>query len=177
MVEGVDHPGVLLGYVGLAEMLAHHRAVLAFDKGIIVGFPCTRLGEFNEQFVEQLRHDLVHVLRPIVGVEAAQDEGERFEQRLKGREQERLTDTFHRGHDFKLRDLVYRIDMVDAFLPIEVTLMHGIDAQVTRLSLGPGFTALPDGNVHGCGLGPVPPAFALARCFAQVVEVGDRDAG
>ena len=43
---------------------------------------------------------------------------------LEGGQQERLADPFHRGHDFKLRDRIYRIDMIDAFVTIEISLMH-----------------------------------------------------
>ena len=57
-------------------------------------------------------------------MEAANDEGEGFQHKIEGGQQERLADPFHRGDDFKLRDRVYRIDMIDAFVTIEISLMH-----------------------------------------------------
>ncbi len=54
-------------------------------------------------------------------MEAANDEGEGFQHKIEGGQQERLADPFHRGDDFKLRDRVYRIDMIDAFVTIEIS--------------------------------------------------------
>jgi len=81
--------------------------------------------------------------------------------------QERLADAFHRGHDFKLRDRLLRIDMIDAFATIEISLMH-----LNRCagSLGIGLAPFPDGNVRGPRLAPVPPALGVARHFTKIVQ-------
>jgi len=42
------------------------------------------------------------------------------------------------GHDLPLRDLVDGIDVVDAFGRVRIALVHGVDAQITRLALGIG---------------------------------------
>ena len=76
-------------------------------------------------------------------MEAANDEGESVEQHLDGGEQKGLTDPLHRGHDFKLRDRLSRIDMIDPFVPIEISLVDRIDAQVTRLALRLGLRRSP----------------------------------
>lgn len=68
-------------------MLAHERAVFAFHQRIVVGSASTGLGEFNEKFVEQFRHALVHILRTVIFVPAADDEGGGVEQHLEGGEQ------------------------------------------------------------------------------------------
>jgi len=51
-------------------------------------------------------------------------------------------------YDLPLRDFVHGIDVIQPLVTILVALMHGIDAQVSRLALGPRLAPLADGD--GC---------------------------
>ena len=66
--------------MGMAQMLAYHRAVLALDQRIVVALPGPALGLFDVQFLQQSGHPLVDELGPVVTVESPDDEGEGLEQ-------------------------------------------------------------------------------------------------
>jgi len=51
-----------------------------------------------------------------------------------------------RRHDLPLGNFVHRMDVVQAFAAILVALMHGVDAQVSRLALRLWFAPLADGD-------------------------------
>src|SRR5674476_1020202 len=87
------------------------------------------------QFVEQFCYEMVDVFRTIVGVKATNDEGEEFEHRCEHGYQESLTDARDGADEFKLRDLIDGVDAIHTLHPLEVTLVHGVHAQVTGLAL------------------------------------------
>ena len=45
--EGIDHAGTVLRDVGIAQMLAYHRAVLGLGQCVIIGMPGAGLGELD----------------------------------------------------------------------------------------------------------------------------------
>ena len=51
-------------------MLADHPAVLGLGQPIVVGMARPGFGEFGGQFVEQLGHLAIDVLRAVVGMKA-----------------------------------------------------------------------------------------------------------
>ena len=61
LVEFIDQWRPFLRDVVIAQMLADNGAVLAFYQRIIVGPAGARLGEFDQQFVEQTCDALVDV--------------------------------------------------------------------------------------------------------------------
>jgi hypothetical protein len=64
--------------MAVAEVLAHHRAILAFDQGVIVGASGAGFGEFLDAQLLQEGGDLaVDVFRSVVGVKA--EDGEPFD--------------------------------------------------------------------------------------------------
>ena len=81
------------------------------------------------------------------------------------------------GHDLPLCDLIDGIDVVDAFGPRLIALMHGVDARIARLALRIGPPPFSDGRCRGLGLDVVETAFAIAWLLAQVVQVRHRDRG
>ena len=71
MVEVVELGREALRDVGVAELLADHRGVLAFGQGIVVGAPGVGLGEVSDmQLVEQGGDLVVDVFGAVIGVEA-----------------------------------------------------------------------------------------------------------
>jgi hypothetical protein len=135
--EIVDFGGVAAWDVGVAEVLADDRAVLAFDQGVIVGLAGAGLGEFlDPELVEEPRDLVVDVLGAIVGVEGADGEGKGEDQLFQGREQVALADPFGGGDELKLGDLIDGVDEIQALDAIQITLVDAVDAQVARLAFG-----------------------------------------
>ncbi len=51
--EGVDLCGERLRDVRIPQMFPHHRAILGFGQGVVVGVPWTRFGELDAQRLQQ----------------------------------------------------------------------------------------------------------------------------
>src|ERR1019366_10760318 len=79
------------------------------------------------------------------------------------------------GHDLPLRDLIHRVDMVDALAGGRIALMHGVHPQVARLALRIGTAPLADGHRGGPRPGVGETAFPIARLLPQVIEVRHRN--
>ena len=62
--------GVIGTNKSVANMLAHDSAVLAFHQRVVGGPVGPTLGEFDEQFAEQIRHILIDEFRSVVAVKA-----------------------------------------------------------------------------------------------------------
>lgn len=174
--ERVDLEGEALGDVVVAEVLAHHVGVLAFDQGIVVAAPGARPGELDMELGEQVGHPVVDVLRAVVGVEPPDAEGHLFEQADQDGQQEALRDGRDRGHQFELGRLIDQVDQVDALDAVPVALMHRVDAQESGLPVGLGRLARADRDRRGAGLVARRPAQPVAPGLAQVVDVAGRDA-
>jgi len=69
------------------------------------------------------------------------------------------------------------VDVVHAFGPRSIALVHGVDAQIAGLALRIGPPPLPNRHRRGLGLDVVQAAFAIAWLLPQVVQVGHRDRG
>ena len=70
-VERVDRARRLRGQKLVAQPLAHDRAVLRFDQGVVVRTTRAGLREFHAQLLEQFGGSMVDVFAAIVGMEAA----------------------------------------------------------------------------------------------------------
>ena len=130
-VEGkvVDGESEAAWDVSVTEMLAHDRAVLAFDQGIVVGLSGAGLGELGDvEFVEHGGDAVIDVLRAVIGVEAGDVEREGIDECFEDGDEEALGDFLDRTDDFELSDLVDRVDEINAFNAVEIALMYGIDA-------------------------------------------------
>ena len=74
-------------------------------------------------------------------MEAFDDEREAIDQGLQHRDEVAFADALDRSHPLELRDLVNRIDMVDPFGAVPVTLMDGVDTDIAGTAFGPGFAS------------------------------------
>lgn len=173
--EGVDLGGEALGDVGIAQALAHHRAILGLGQTVVVGMPGPGFGELHAQLVEHLGDLVVDVLGAVVGVEAPDHEGEAVEQGLDDRQQEGLADPLAGGYEFPLGDAVHRVDVIDPLHPVLIALMHAVDADETRLAIGRRRAALANGQGDGTRLAPLLAMLRVAAGTAQVVQVAHRD--
>ncbi len=117
------------GDVVVAEVLAHHMGVLAFDQGVVVAAPGARPGELDARLGEQVGHPAVDVLRAVVGVQPPDAEGHLLQQAFQDGQQEALGDGFYRGHQLELGRLVDQVDQVDALDAVPVALVHRVDAR------------------------------------------------
>ena len=124
------------GDVVVAEVLAHHVGVLAFDQGVVVAAPGARPGELDVQFGEQVGHPAVDVLRAVVGVQPPDAEGHLLQQAFQDGQREALGDGFYRGHQLELGRLVDQVDQVDALDAVPVALVHRVDARVSERDKG-----------------------------------------
>ena len=65
LAAGPKHLGARIGFTAVlhtwGSAMTHHCAVFSLHQGIVVGSAGAGLGEFDEQFVQQARHGLVHV--------------------------------------------------------------------------------------------------------------------
>ena len=80
VVECADNFSKALRDVLMTKYLAHNRAVFAFDERVVIRGSRSRLGELNEQLVEQFGDMPIDILGTIVGVESPYCERELFQQ-------------------------------------------------------------------------------------------------
>ena len=154
-VKVIEQAGLALRDVGMAEQLAHHVTVLAFHQGIVVAVPGTGLGKLDTQFLQQPGDPTVDVFRAVVGVEPQDDEREARQQVCQGRDEVDFTDALDTDHDLELGHFIHGIDMIDAFFPVQIALVHGIDAYIARLAVTLWLAPLADrqGDRAGVSLG------------------------
>src|SRR6266404_3187615 len=74
-----------------------------------------------------------------------------------------------------LRDLIHRVDVVDAFAGGGIALVHGVQSQEAGLTLRIGTAPFADGGRGGSRPSVGETAFPIARLLPQVIEVGHRN--
>src|SRR5271167_5227746 len=99
-------------------------------------------------------------LAAIIGVKAADAEGKLPQHGGQHWLQPSFA-AWSRGHDLPLRDLVDGVDVVHAFGPRLIALVHGVDAQIARLALRIGPPPLSNRHRRGLGLAVVQTALAI----------------
>ena len=78
-------------------------------------------------------------------------------------------------HHLPLRDLIHRVDVIQPLDALLISLVHRVDAQVTRPSVRIGLAALADGDRRGpCGL-VAGVAFAILGGLAKAVDLRRTD--
>ena len=175
--EGVDEPGAPGRDVFVAGVRSHHMGVPALDKPVVVAVAGAGPGELRVQLREHRRDPVVDVPGAVVRVEALDNKGKQREQVPEHRDHVVLRDRGHRAHELVLGDRVHGVDDVHALHPVQVPLVHGVHAQVSRLPLRIRCPALTDRARRGAGvverrvLRPVGPR------AAEVVDVAWRDPG
>src|ERR1035441_483979 len=108
---------------------------LPSNQRIVLAAAGAALGEFDHQFVEQLRHPVVDVLRAVVGMKTHDLEGKLMQYGFQYRNQKLFADLADAAHDLPLRHRIHRVDVVHALGSIPVPLMHRVDAQEPRTAL------------------------------------------
>ena len=108
-------------------------------------------------------------------MEAENTEGKLPHQGAQHRFQPGFADALGGGHDLPLRDLIHRVDVVDAFAGGRIALVHGVHPQVAGLTLRIGTAPLADGGRSGPRPGVGETALPIARLLPQVIEVGHRN--
>jgi hypothetical protein len=124
-------------------VFADHRSIFGFHQSVIVAVPRPAFGLLDQQLVEQLGHGLVDELAAVIGVKAEDAEGKLPQQGGQHRLQPSFADARRGGHDLPLRDLIDRVNVVDAFGPRLIALMHGVDNADSRAGLADGAVAAP----------------------------------
>ena len=82
----------------------------------------------------------------------------------------RLADDLHGGNHLPLRHAIHRVDVVQALDAVLIALVHAVDADEARATLGGGRLACADGGgLGGLGLGQHHSLGAVASAVAQVV--------
>ena len=153
----------------MSDVFAHHRAVFAFHQSVVGGAIGPDLVNCSTSNLFQL-HLVVEKLRAVVGVEAADAEGELM-QRASKTGNKWASDGFATAHDLPLRHGVDSIDVIKTLAVGAVALVHAVDPHEARLPARI--------NVHprGAGLGVMDALFAIGPGAPQVVDVGGRDRG
>src|ERR1039458_9078115 len=73
---------VFRGDVPEADVLADDRSIFALHQGVVIAVPRLGLGLLDQQFVQQLGHDVVDELTAVVGMKTQNAEGKLPEQGL-----------------------------------------------------------------------------------------------
>ena len=73
-VELLHRLRMLGGDMAVADVFANDRPILALYQGIVLAAIGSALGELDQQILEQLRHFVVDVFRPVVGMKAQNPE-------------------------------------------------------------------------------------------------------
>ena len=149
LIEDIDERRPALGNVRMAKEFADHRPILTFDEGMIVGLASTGFGEVDEELAQEGGDSPIDVLRAIVRMKAPDEERKRVHQLSQSREEKGFTDFLHGTDPLELRDLIHRINVVDAFLFVPIPLMHGIEAKKAGLPVRVRFPAFADGGTDG----------------------------
>jgi hypothetical protein len=105
----------------------------------------------------------------------ANHEGELLQNRFQRGDQPQLRDLWSRGRNLPLRHFVDGIDLIQAFAPLLISLMDGIDAQKAGLATWLRFAPFADRNrrrPRGLIAGV---ALPVRRGVAQSIEVRHRD--
>jgi hypothetical protein len=110
--------GACLRDISIAQVLAHHRAILGLHQSIIISVTRPAFGKADQELVKELGYGLIDELGAIVGMKAPDDKGKTGQYAFQYRYQITLRYLFHRSYNLPLRDLVHGIDMVHSLLPL-----------------------------------------------------------
>ena len=80
---------------------------------------------------------MVEVCRAVIYVKAKHREGEGVQQLFQGRDEVMLADFLDRTDHFERGDLIDGVDVIHPFFTVQIALLHGIDAEIARLSVLP----------------------------------------
>ena len=118
---------------------------------------------------------VVDVLRPVVGMEGQDAEGERADERFEHGNHVVLGDPRNRRKLLVLRHFVDHVDHVGPLLSVTVTAVDGVDAYEARSALRPGSAPLPDRRRRRPGRPKRGPRVPVRPAPPQVVDVAVRN--
>ena len=174
-VELVDAGGERLRDVEVGHVFADDCSVLRLRKTIVVGMARSALRLLCFPSLQESRNNLIDVLATVVTVEISDDEREERKRFIERRFYADFLQIFHSNGDLPLRHLIHMVDVVDALLTVAIALMHGINAEESRLSVWSWFPAFPDGRLHRVRLLMRRGAQMVSLRSPKTVEVGDGD--
>ena len=158
---------------------SHLRTMLPFfdlHQRVVVRAPGPGLRELVDvQLVQHRRNPVVDVLRPVVGVEGKDAEGERADERLEHGNHVVLGDPGNRRKLLVLRHVVDHVDHVGPLLAVAVAAVHGVDPHEARAALRPGPAPLPDRRRRAPRRAERGPGTPVRPASTQVVDVAVRD--
>ena len=135
-----------------------------------------RFGLLDAQFLKDCRHRAVDVLGAVVRVKPLKYKRKLFYDQLQYWQQKCLANTLHTRFDLPLAHLVNTGDVIHAFDAIKIALVDGVDAHKSNPTDGSWYFAYSNGITHRISLGENHPQGLIARAFAQVVQVRNRQA-
>ena len=102
---------------------------------------------------------------------------ELLDNELQHGQQKCLADALHTRLNLPLAYRVNAGNVIHTLDAVKITLVDGVDAHKASSAVGLWRFAYPDGIAHGVSLGESHPHGSIARAFAQVVQVRDRQCG
>ena len=99
----------------------------------------------ERDFVNSISNISINVFTAIVRMKTEDLKRECFEHLFENWNQVLFAYFRHTCDHFKLSFFIHGIDMINALLLIQITLMHGINTNIARLPVRSGFTPLADG--------------------------------
>ena len=110
-------------------------------------------------------------------MKAQNHERKLFDDQLQYGQQKCLANTLHTCLELPLAHLVYAGDVIHALDAVKIALVDGVDAHKTNSPVGARHFAYPDGIAHRMGFDKNHAQGLIARAFAQVVQVRNRQCG
>src|SRR5271155_3741975 len=112
---------------------------------------------------------MVNELAAVVGMEPQNPKGELLQNASQHWYQPRFGDLSSRSHHLPLSNFIHRVDIVNAFDSVEVTLMNGVYPQIPRPSLRLRFAPLSNRYFRRPGFLDIDPPLPVKSVLAQVV--------
>jgi hypothetical protein len=170
-VEFVDARSVGLRNVPVPHVLTDDCSILRFGQTIVVAVPWSPLRLLGLPPHEELMHRVVDVLTAVVTVEIPDPERKQREYLCNGRFHAFFLDGFHSHNDLPLRHLIHEVDVVDALLLAEISLMHRVYAEEAGSSRRLRLPPLPDGTIRALRLLDGECFFLVAAMLTQAVHL------
>ena len=174
--EVVGRWGQMLRDVAVPQPPADDVAVLGLHQRVVVRAPGPGFRELLDvQLVQHRRDPVVDVLRPVVGMEGQDAEGERADERFEHGNHVVVGDPGNGRKLLELRHFVDHVDHVGPLLSVAVTAVDGVDAHEARPTLRPGSAPLPDRRRRRPGRPKRGPRVPVRPAPPQVVDVAVRN--
>ena len=137
--------------------------------------PRTRLGLFDQQFVQQTGNRVIDELAAVIAVKATNSKWKLCQHGLQHRHQPRFADMCGCPNHLPLCDLIDGVDVVHPFYSLQIALMNRVDTQISRSPLR--LRHSPFANRHRCRPGrPIHNStFAVPPALPQPIQMRHRD--